>query len=278
MRRSTFIALALGAFGGLGLQWAYAQAIDVNQGRFRNITVTNSMSVGNDLTVGDDLTVTDTLKVAVLDAGVARVNGDLTAIGTAKLEIVDAGYAHIAGDFSVGGNASFGGNTNLGGINVLGASANVIRNSTTSNINMTAAGNIEINPVSTFGTRFVNSYIQVDTNINLAGPVLTDTSTDPTVTACSGGTAATITAANGSAAFQIDVGTSCAGESTAVFTLPAAATGWVCNCSSTTADRMIQQKAASSTTVVTMQNIVISTGANGDFTDGADLFCMCRAY
>lgn len=105
----------------------------------------------------------------------------------------------------------------------------------------------------------------------------TDTETAPTVVACSG-TAASITASNGSAAFQVDVGTSCAGENTISITLPAATTGWVCQCSSTTADRILQQKAASSTTVAVLTNIVISTGAAGDFTDGADLFCGCRGY
>lgn len=101
--------------------------------------------------------------------------------------------------------------------------------------------------------------------------------TAPTVVACSG-TAASITASNGTAAFQFDVGTSCTGESTAAITLPTATTGWYCNCSSTTADRMIQQKAASTTTVATVTNIVISTGAAGDFTDGADVFCSCMGY
>jgi hypothetical protein len=106
---------------------------------------------------------------------------------------------------------------------------------------------------------------------------LTDSVQTPTVVACSG-TAASVTASNGTAAFQFDVGTSCAGESTAVITLPTATTGWVCSCSSTTADRILQQKVMpnASTTQVTMQNIVISTGANGDFTDGADVACMCR--
>jgi hypothetical protein len=109
------------------------------------------------------------------------------------------------------------------------------------------------------------------------GSSAADVGTDPTVVACSG-TAASITAANGTAAFQFDVGTSCAGESTAVVTMPAATTGWVCSCSSTTADRMIQQKVmpSASTTTVTLQNIVISTGANGDFADGADVACLCR--
>jgi hypothetical protein len=109
------------------------------------------------------------------------------------------------------------------------------------------------------------------------GSSATDIGTDPTVVACSG-TAASITVANGTAAVQFDVGTACAGESTAVLTMPAATTGWVCSCSSTTADRIIQQKVMpnASTTTVTLQNVVISTGANGDFTDGTDVACLCR--
>lgn len=109
---------------------------------------------------------------------------------------------------------------------------------------------------------------------------LAASSTAPTVTACSGGTAATMTTSNGTAAFVFDVGTACAGESTAVLTFPAATTGWLCSCSSTTADRVLQQKVIppASTTQVTIQNIVMSTGANGDFTDSADVGCVCTGY
>lgn len=105
---------------------------------------------------------------------------------------------------------------------------------------------------------------------------LTFSGTAPTVVACSG-TAASITSANGTAAFQLDVGTSCASESTVVLTMPAANVGWSCACSSTTAGEMLQQKVmpSASTTVVTMQNILISSGANQDFTDGADVACQC---
>lgn len=107
---------------------------------------------------------------------------------------------------------------------------------------------------------------------------LVDLTTKPTVTACSGGTAASVTMAAGTATVVFDVGTSCAGESTAVLTFPASANGWLCSCSSTTADRVLQQKVIppASTTQVTIQNIVMSTGANGDFTDGADVGCICR--
>jgi hypothetical protein len=104
-----------------------------------------------------------------------------------------------------------------------------------------------------------------------------DLPTKPTVVACSG-TAASVTMSGGTASVVFDVGTACAGESTAVLTLPAASNGWLCSCSSTTADRILQQKVIppANTTTVTMQNIVISTGANGDFTDGADVGCICR--
>lgn len=114
------------------------------------------------------------------------------------------------------------------------------------------------------------------TGIQLGGRAL-DTNTAPTVTACSGGTAASITASNGTGTVVFDVGTACASESTAVLTLPAATVGWVCSCSTTTADKMIQQRVMpASTTQVTLQNITISTGANDDFADGADVACLCR--
>ncbi len=107
---------------------------------------------------------------------------------------------------------------------------------------------------------------------------LADSATAPTVTACSGGTAASITWSNGNGAFVFDVGTACTSESTAVITLPAATNGWLCSCSSTTADRMLLQKVIppADTTHVTMQNITISTGASTDFTDSADVGCICR--
>lgn len=270
--RSVFAAVALLGFGAL------AQPVDPFNPKFRNVTIGNSLSVGNDVTVGDDLTVTDTTatvraNVLALDAGSGLFN-DSVRSPVGKFDALDAGFAFVAGNFGVGGNITALGNTNLGGINVQGASANVLRNSTTASINMQAAGNLEIAPVSGNLTRFVSSAIQVDTNINLAGPVLTDTSTDPTVSFCSG---AALTAPNGSAAFQLDVGTACA-ASTGTITLPTATTGWVCHCETSVADRIVQQKAASSTTVVTMTNATISTGAASNYTDGQDLFCTCRAY
>lgn len=125
----------------------------------------------------------------------------------------------------------------------------------------------------------VQSRITTDgTYLGGYGPVTkTASKTAPTVVACSG-TAASVTWSNGTSAFVFDVGTSCTSESTAVFTMPAATNGWICSCSSTTADRILQQKVIppASTTAVTMQNIVISTGANGDFTDGADVGCICH--
>jgi hypothetical protein len=95
--RSTFVALVLGVFVGLGVQLALAQPVDANLAKVRNLTITNSASVGNDLTVGDDLAVTGDLTATLLDAGNARVNGALTAIGTAKLETVDAGVLNVVG-------------------------------------------------------------------------------------------------------------------------------------------------------------------------------------
>ena len=111
-------------------------------------------------------------------------------------------------------------------------------------------------------------------SIRLAAKAMVNTA--PTVVACSG-TAASVTWSNGTAAFVFDVGTSCASESTAVITLPAATNGWICSCSSTTADKMLLQKVIppANGTTVTMQNITISTGANGDFADGADVGCKC---
>lgn len=274
-------ALAVGFFVGLGAQLAHAQMVDPNNPKVRNLTVTNSLAVGNDLTVGDDLTVTDTLKVAVLDAGVAHIQGQLGVAGPiVGVSTVSGTQYNLAGTGSIFGGSAAG--LTAGGTHVRGNVANgaaAIASSTANNPLLTAGLDRFIHNFYNDNFATLQASVTSDgTYLGGFGPVTRGVSkTAPTVVACSG-TAASITSSNGTAAFVFDVGTSCAGESTAVITLPAATTGWICMCTSTTADRVLQQKVipAASTTVVTIQNIVMSTGANGDFTDGADVACLCH--
>lgn len=280
MRRSVFVALVVGVFGGLGVQWALAQPVDPFNPKFRNVTVTNSLAVSNDVTVGDDLTVTDTTKTELLDAGNINVAGRIWT------NVLDAGAGMVANNLSVGGTVISNVASGSTSISLLpGAYISLDRTNNNSFIRGPTSGVIELStgsvvPGADSTTDLGSGSVQYRNTYSESyyrNTQLTISSTAPTVTACSGGTAATITWSNGTAAFQFDVGTACTSESTAVITFPAAATGWTCSCSSTTADRLVLQRVMpnASTTQVTMQNIVISTGANGDWTDGADVACKC---
>lgn len=129
--------------------------------------------------------------------------------------------------------------------------------------------------VTTGNDAIFNRNARVNGDFTIAGvKFIADTA--PTVAACSGGTAASMTWNTHSAVFQFDVGTSCAGESTATITFgEAAANGFVCHCENkTTADRAVHCLSGSATTAV-CTNVVISTGAAGDWADGADVWCIC---
>lgn len=238
MRRSTSAALVVGMLAGFGVQFALAQPVDPGGSKVRNFTVTNSLAVGNDVTVGDDLTVTDTLKVAVLDAGVALINGDLRVLGSIHNAAVSAIELGAASRITWGGG-------------------NYIKNNSSSG-RMWSTGGVG-------SSNFA---------LGAGEPgALMDSSTAPTL---SGGcTSPAVTWNNGSAAFQIDVGTSC-GVSTITVTLPTAANGWMCSCANlSTADRMVLNLSGTTTTAV-LTNVVISTGAAGNWADGADVRCQCR--
>lgn len=269
MKRSTFAALIVGVLAGLGVELALAQPVDPSLAKVRNLTVTNSLAVGNDLTVSDDLTVTDTTKTELLDAGnvfvagrawsklvdagAAYVANNLGVGGTAYISVADAGELHVANAFTAG----------TGGLFSVGATVNIA-----TDLNVNGSNDV------TFARNLrVNGDWKGTAGANVA------TNTTPTVVACSG-TAASVTGSNGSWVVVFDVGTDCTGESTAVITLEAASTGYICNCSSTTADRTVLQKVIppANATTVTVQNIVISTGANGDWTDSADVACTCHGY
>lgn len=121
-----------------------------------------------------------------------------------------------------------------------------------------------------------SAYANVDAaGLKNAG-VLTITSTDPTI-ASGGCTSPTVTNANGTAYFTIDVGTSCSGSQPVVFTLPAATTGWNCYARNITngATSAPAQTGAVSTTSVTITNFARTTGVAAAWTDGDDVVVSC---
>jgi hypothetical protein len=91
-------------------------------------------------------------------------------------------------------------------------------------------------------------------------------------------TTPSIPANNGTAAFTVGVGTSCA-TSVGTITLPAAATGWVAVCQNVTnpATNVVAQTGGSTTTV-TVTNYARTTGIASNWTDSDVLRCLAHAY
>lgn len=97
----------------------------------------------------------------------------------------------------------------------------------------------------------------------------------PTVAACSGGSAATMTWYANSITFQFDVGTSCAGESTATVTFPTATTnGWMCSCANISNASTVTLTGGTTATAV-LTNYSKTTGLAANWTDGDDIRCTC---
>ena len=98
-------------------------------------------------------------------------------------------------------------------------------------------------------------------------------STAPSVpVAC---TSPAITWSNGTASFQVDVGTSCTGVSTLAVTLPASSNGWECSASNTTTAARDVWATAWTTTSMTFTNTARTTGLATDWADGADIRVKC---
>lgn len=102
----------------------------------------------------------------------------------------------------------------------------------------------------------------------------------PTVT--SAGTSPSVTGNNGAATFRVNVGTG-GTATTIVMAMPTATTGWNCNAENITANaanranqRVVQQ--SSTTTAVTLQNQLVSTGAAQAFTASDIVRAICFAY
>lgn len=105
--------------------------------------------------------------------------------------------------------------------------------------------------------------------------------TPPTIASggCTTGSAQSVSANNGSAAFQITLGGATCG-STITLTMPAAPTNWVCDAHNITtpATQIMDMTGAASTTAVVLTNYVRTTGVAGNFT-GAELIAVkCLPY
>lgn len=104
---------------------------------------------------------------------------------------------------------------------------------------------------------------------------LMDSPTAPTVS--NGCTGESMTWHNGTVNFRFDVGTSCAGITSTVITLPTAANCWTCSCYDIAADATLQQAfAGCGTTSFTISNRTRATQAATDYVDSADIQCTCR--
>lgn len=98
--------------------------------------------------------------------------------------------------------------------------------------------------------------------------------TAPTVS--NGCTAEAMTWNNGTAAFEADMGNTCAGISTVVFTLPTIANKYQCKATNLTSPAtMYMDPTAWTTTTVTFTNFSRTTGLATAFTDGDDVLVSC---
>lgn len=89
-------------------------------------------------------------------------------------------------------------------------------------------------------------------------------------------TSPTVTWSNGSASFQIDVGSTCAGISTLVVTLPAVTNAYSCTATNvTTSATAAVEMTASTTTTATFTNYTRTTGVALAWVDGADVRVSC---
>jgi hypothetical protein len=119
-------------------------------------------------------------------------------------------------------------------------------------------------------------------NVGTLGPVVPAWSATAPVIAsgfCSTGTPTTISASNGTAAFDILIGAATCG-STGTLTLPAATTGWVCNAADVTTltHRIAQTGTQGSTTSVVLTDYSITAGTAQNFNPSDHIHVSCVAY
>jgi hypothetical protein len=89
-------------------------------------------------------------------------------------------------------------------------------------------------------------------------------------------TSPTIVNSNGTATFEIDVGTTCAGISTLAVTMPAVTNGYGCTATNlTTSATAAVEMTASTTTSITLTNYTRTTGVALAWADGANVRVSC---
>lgn len=154
--------------------------------------------------------------------------------------------------------------------------------SVTSGVHLRAAAQIGWTPTATMlaAPDIVVGRIAADTfGPVVAGDAFGLASKFAIFTAPSGPVACTSPAvswSNGTAAFQIDVGTTCAGVSTLVVTLPAVTNAWMCSAMNvTTSATAAIEMTASTTTSATFTNYTRTTGVVLVWVDGADVRISC---
>ncbi len=208
---------------------------------------------------------------------VADISGQTITPGTVKVDVLDAGVAYINGSMQVLGEAKF-----LSGIGACVNASSYFSLDCASNgamIRSTASymeigGNGAI-PASTQDLGAASFRWSKTYSNSLYITNLTDINTAPTLTG--GCTSPTVTWNNGSALFQFDVGTTCAGITQITINLPTATNGWTCQCENVTAPTVRYVfPDAFTTSSVELKSFARVTGAQVSFTDGDDIRCMCR--
>lgn len=116
--------------------------------------------------------------------------------------------------------------------------------------------------------------LQATTSLAVTNIVMSATA--PTATTFC--TSPSIAANNGTAAFTINVGTSCA-TSTGTLTMPAATTGWVCDFHDVTTPASYKpDQTGGTTTTVTLTNYTRTTGVAANWVASSVIRAQCSAY
>ena len=248
------------------------------------LAVSQAASFRNPVAIGGVSTATSTLHVVGSFAlyGTATMNQTVTL--QAGQLLVPQGTSGAPG---LAGSATGAQND---GILIANASVQMVTNATTQwlfngtdllpNVTNTKnLGSASFRPVQIFaGTSGIDSTgnITTTTSYQLSG-VLALSGTAPTVTGFC--TSPSVPNSNGTAAFTINVGTSCTGISTGSITLPAATTAWVCHVQNVTtpASYIVGQTGGTATTA-TVTNYSRTTGLAADWTASDVLRVSCMAY
>lgn len=159
------------------------------------------------------------------------------------------------------------GGTTASGTIILGINYN---NNIANQIGLSSTGNDDLSVL-------LGGNVAVRTAIGF-GSNIWGSSTAPTISAGFCSTSPSISANNGTMAFDINVGTSCS-TSTGTIGLPAATTGWVCSFYNVTnPNSNVVNQTGGNTTTVTLTNYVRTTGVAGNFTASDHIRAKCSAY